>query len=380
MNKWDIELNENNFEKSYDKLVNIIKENLVSAGGKVLNNEFKARAPAPSMWWNSECTEKVNNRKKALKELMNEYSETNYIKFKKACKETTKFLQKTKKKYFIIFCDSLNPEMKIDKIWNYIKSFKKRKLLNNNMDSNWSSNPKISETIDKIAPKITPPQIKIKKNNNINKFLDKKIKVKEVKSAINKTKIRSAPGKDMISYKIIKQLPRRVIEVITKMYNYIIDSGKIPGSWKDQFVCLIPKPKDKRFRPIALSSCLQKIMERIINDRLQWYLESRKIFPNQFFGFRRAKSCNNSLSILVTDIKKSFILKQIIIAGFIDINSAYDNVDIQILVDKMTEYNITDKNIRFIINIMSSRNLHFLFQNRVIDTRVSSKGLAPGSI
>ena len=59
-------------------------------------------------------------------------------------------------------------------------------------------------------------------------------------------------------------------------------TGNFPSSWRQSYVVPIPKPgKDTsdptNYRPISLTSCLCKIMERVVNSRLVWYLEQKKI-------------------------------------------------------------------------------------------------------
>ena len=59
-----------------------------------------------------------------------------------------------------------------------------------------------------------------------------------------------------------------------------------------QRLYLLPKPnKDHteatNYRPIALTSCLCKTMERMINDRLVWFLESNQLITKYQAGFRK---------------------------------------------------------------------------------------------
>ena len=62
--------------------------------------------------------------------------------------------------------------------------------------------------------------------------------------------------------------------------------GKVtfPESRREALIFSIPKPgKDNfnplNYRPIALTSCICKTVERMVNERLVWYLEK-----NVFFG------------------------------------------------------------------------------------------------
>ena len=62
-----------------------------------------------------------------------------------------------------------------------------------------------------------------------------------------------------------------------------------------QLVIPIPKPgKDhsdtRNFRPVALTSCLCKTMERMSNARLMWSLESQGLFSEKQCGFRKNHS------------------------------------------------------------------------------------------
>ena len=66
--------------------------------------------------------------------------------------------------------------------------------------------------------------------------------------------------------------------------------GSLPGSWKEAIVIPIPKPgKDitnpGNYRPIAITSCICKTMERMVSDRLVWFLEKNKLITTVQSGF-----------------------------------------------------------------------------------------------
>ncbi|GBL94554.1 hypothetical protein AVEN_235639-1 [Araneus ventricosus] len=60
---------------------------------------------------------------------------------------------------------------------------------------------------------------------------------------------------------------------------------KLPTAWRKAIVVSIPKVgKDPQnpsnYRPIALTSCLCKLMERMVNKRLVYILEKKTIILN----------------------------------------------------------------------------------------------------
>ena len=69
-------------------------------------------------------------------------------------------------------------------------------------------------------------------------------------------------------------------------------TGKFPEDWHKAVIIPIPKPgKDKteatNYRPIALTSCICKTMEIMIDERLVWFLESNNLISGNQAGFRK---------------------------------------------------------------------------------------------
>ena len=101
----------------------------------------------------------------------------------------------------------------------------------------------------------------------------------ELKEALKKSKD-TAAGLDNIHYQFLKRLPESCLNVLLNVYNDVWESGNFPPSWREALVIPIPKPgkdlKDpKNYRPIALTSCLCKTMERMVNARLVHCLETQ---------------------------------------------------------------------------------------------------------
>ena len=113
------------------------------------------------------------------------------------------------------------------------------------------------------------------------------------------------------------------------MYNSIWATGNIPKSWKEATVIHIPKSdKDhtdpSNYRPIAMTSCVCKTMERMINDRITWFFESINIITNFQSGFRHQRSTNDHFVRLETFIREAFIKKENLVSVFFDLEKAYD--------------------------------------------------------
>jgi hypothetical protein len=80
------------------------------------------------------------------------------------------------------------------------------------------------------------------------------------------------------------------------------------------------------YRPIALSNCIAKLLEKIVNKRLVWYLEHKKILSKSQSGFRRGMSTEDHIAYLQDVINKVLAVKQHLIAVFVDFTKAFDRV------------------------------------------------------
>ena len=106
-------------------------------------------------------------------------------------------------------------------------------------------------------------------------------------------------------------------------------TGRFPAQWRAASVIPIPKPgKDHSdplsYRPIALTSCLCKILERMINQRLIWYLEKKGILNRSQCGFRKHRCTTDHLVSLERYVRDAFAHKQQAVGLFFDLEKAYE--------------------------------------------------------
>ena len=120
---------------------------------------------------------------------------------------------------------------------------------------------------------------------------NKPFRLRDLRRSILKAKPR-APGPDGIHNNLLKHLPEDTLKILKEILNIIWISGDFPHQWRAATVIPIPKPnKDHTnplsYRPIALTSCLCKVLERMINTRFIWDLEKYGILDKSQCGFRK---------------------------------------------------------------------------------------------
>ena len=85
--------------------------------------------------------------------------------------------------------------------------------------------------------------------------LNDKITVEEITNTIDKSKNKSAPGRDKISNKLLKLIKPALTPILLKLYNICIRKGYHPTHWKETKIILLNKPgkptsNPSNYRPI----------------------------------------------------------------------------------------------------------------------------------
>ena len=138
-----------------------------------------------------------------------------------------------------------------------------------------------------------------------------------------------APGPDGVHNNLLKHLPEDTLRILKEILNKIWISADFPQQWRAATVIPIPKPnKDHTdplsYRPIALTSCLCKVLERMINTRLIWYLEKHRILDRSQCGFRKHRSTTDHLVSLERYLRDAFAQRQQAVGLFFDLEKAYE--------------------------------------------------------
>lgn len=153
----------------------------------------------------------------------------------------------------------------------------------------------------------------------------------EVKFLISKLKEKKSPGYDLITNKILKNLPKKTIILITYIFNSMLRISYIPLIWKLSTIIVIPKPNKPKnvvtsYRPISLLPTLAKLFEKIIRLRIRPILQTFNIIPHSQFGFRTNHSTVHQIHRLTDQISSSFEKKQYCPGVFLDVAQAFDRV------------------------------------------------------
>ncbi|KAH1190889.1 Pre-mRNA-processing protein 40B [Glycine max] len=160
----------------------------------------------------------------------------------------------------------------------------------------------------------------------------RRIQKQEVKEALKRMSNGKAVGPDNIPIEVWKTLGDRGLEWLTKLFNEIMRSKRMPEEWRRS--TLVPIYKNKgdiqncaNYRGIKLMSHTMKLWERVIERRLR---KETQVTENQF-GFMPGRSTMEAIYLLRRVMEQYRMAQQDLHLIFIDLEKAYDRVPREIL-------------------------------------------------
>ena len=358
---------------------------------------------AKKHWFTEDCKTAIKQRKGALRQFNYRPTHDNLNNYRIFRAKARRTIKKSKKKSLRQYVSKLNSRTSIKKVWDMVRKIQgkgkssslghlyvnnkkvtsKKDISNTLADafSKNSSSENYTEKFKNIKQQKEKRNLKFSSDNS--ETCNQPFSLSELKDALSKAHD-SSPGPDDIHYQFLKHLSDTSLSVLLKTFNDIWETGNLPKSWKEATIIPIPKPgKDNtnpnNYRPIALTSCICKTLERMINERLVWYLEKNNIITEFQSGFRHQRSTNDHLVRLETFIREAFINKEHLVAVFFDLEKAYDTTWKYGIMNDLHEIGLKGRLPIFVQNFLSNREFKVRVGSTLSEAHNQMQGVPQGS-
>ena len=169
----------------------------------------------------------------------------------------------------------------------------------------------------------------------------------DIEAACAELKASSAAGADGIPASLLKTCRKELRRPLYLLWRGSLDQGLIPS---DLLLVLISpvykggsRGLPKNYRPVALTSHIVKVFERVVRRALVKHLEENDLLPHGQHGFRAFRSTLTQLLSYWDTILEELEQGKGVDVIYTDFSKAFDKVETGVLIHKLKECGISGK-------------------------------------
>ena len=353
-------------------------------------------------WFSPEVKAKVKRRNYLRKNIREKREE-----WKEACKDVNEAITRAKEESWKELLEDAITEAKDEKFWAVIKSLNGSPSTNARNEAMKHKGKTINSDSRKaeifLQHYASVSRLKFSMSERaVNRKLKKLLRSRkagpapsscrnftmhELEQAIHATRTKGAAGPDEIPPSFLKALGPRGMTELLAIFNQSFTSAQCPGIWL--LAIIIPLLKAKKpaselasYRPISLTSCIVKVLERMVANRLYYLAETNGWFHPSQAGFRKGRSCEDQITRIVQKISDGFHSKpfQRSVMVLLDFSKAYDTVWKQRLLLTMADKGVPMPLIRWLHSFLSNRQARVRFNGTTSFSMPMHQGLPQGSV
>ena len=209
----------------------------------------------------------------------------------------------------------------------------------------------------------------------------------ELKAALRTSRSKGAAGPDEICPQFLRNLKEGALNYVLGIFNESWVKGYCPQGWRNAVIVPIPKPgkpagEISSHRPIALTSCLGKLMERLVANRLKHLAEQAGLWCKDQAGFRARRCTEDQILKLSQSVFDGFQCKKPkrTVLALLDFSKAYDTVWRADLLDSMLRKGIPHRLVQWVKAFLTNRQARVRYGGAQSRNQHFREGVPQGSV
>ncbi|XP_020298168.1 uncharacterized protein LOC109862504 [Pseudomyrmex gracilis] len=193
---------------------------------------------------------------------------------------------------------------------------------------------------------------------HLGRFYWKYISPQAIQKTVSRIKT-NATGCDEISLKMFYLTMSYIMPVMEHIFDFSLSHGIFPNIWKKAVVCPIPKintpTASQHYRPIVILPVMSKILEQIVCDQIQAFLEENDLFDPYQLAYRKGHSTQTGIIRVLDDMRLAADKRMITVSVLFDLSKAFDRVHHPTLLRKLEDKKFSTLALRWIASYLEGR-------------------------
>lgn len=188
-------------------------------------------------------------------------------------------------------------------------------------------------------------------------------------------------GPDLLPNKFLKHTCDAISRLLLPLFNFSLESGTFPRKWKHSYITPIHKSGSRssivNHTGVVGLSAISKLLEKMVLKHLYDSL-SEVINPHQR-GFGKGKSTVTNLADYTSFLRREVGHGKQVDAIYTNLAKAFDKVDHDILILKLSRLGISEQLLRWISSYLRERTQVVKFRNTISDIIHVTSSVPQGS-
>eukprot|EP00660_Eupelagonema_oceanica_P003521 gene3522-biopygen26623 len=207
----------------------------------------------------------------------------------------------------------------------------------------------------------------------------------ELRTALRSLRLRKAPGPDGVANEMLTHLGEHGRAALLRLASASWEAHAVPAAWRlAEIIPLLKKGKDaqaaKSYRPVSLTSCVAKLVERLVRARLQHLTERWGLLHHEQAGYRRCRSCEEQLTLISQFIADGLERGESTVMLAVDFTAAFDRAKRELLYKKMLDKGFPPRAVRWVQAFLTRRRFRVRCGDLQSSLREAHEGFPQGTV
>ncbi len=217
----------------------------------------------------------------------------------------------------------------------------------------------------------------------IQEVLDSVITADEITSALQNLKKGKSPGADGIPIDLFIDCEKSLNPLLCDLFNYILENESYPADWALGLINPVHKGGSdsvENFRKISILPAISKILENVMNTRLEFVDNALKLEDPFNGGFKKNSRTTDNIFVLNSLIDQAAATNTPLYVCFVDFRRAFDCVNRNFMFFKLIKQGYSSKTLRLIMSMYSKTKGSVKLHGHLSGSFEEILGVAQGGI